>query len=91
MCYLWGSGFKPRLGTYDGAETPVPLRIEIQFGEADILQVAKDILGLTKLNFNECKFGDSTPVTIGFSREVGEILVSNPFVTNPSPQFKYYI
>jgi hypothetical protein len=91
MCYLWGSGFKPRLETYDGAETPVPLRIEIQYVEADILQVAKDILGLTKLNFNECKFGDSTPVTIGFSRDVGEILVSNPLIDEPSQQFKYYI
>lgn len=91
MCYLWGSGFKPRLGTYDGAETPVPLRIEVQYGEADILQVAKDILGLTKLNFNECKFGDSTPVTIAFSGDVGEVLVSNPLIKDPSPQFKYYI
>jgi hypothetical protein len=91
MCYLWGSGFKPRLATYDGTETPVPLRIEVQFGEADITQVAKDILGLTKLNYNECKFGDSLPVTIAFSGEVGEILVSNPLIKDPSPQFKYYI
>src|SRR5262249_30211903 len=33
---LWASGFKPRLGTYDGWETPVPLRIDVQHGEADI-------------------------------------------------------
>jgi len=91
MGYLWASGFKPRLGTYDGLETPVPLRIEIQYGSADIIQVATDILGLTKLNFNECKFGDSAPVTIGFSDAVGEILVSNPLITNPNPRFKYYI
>jgi hypothetical protein len=91
MGYLWASGFKPRLGTYDGLETPVPLRIEIQYGGAEILQVATDILGLTKLNFNECKFGDSAPVTIGFSDAVGEILVSNPLITNPNPRFKFYI
>jgi hypothetical protein len=91
MGYLWGSGFKPRLGTYDGMETPVPLRIEIQYGETDIMQVATDILGLTKLNFNECKLGDSAPVTIGFSDHVGEILVSNPKLKNPNPRFKYYI
>lgn len=27
--YLWASGFKPRLGTYDGSEIPAPLRIDV--------------------------------------------------------------
>lgn len=90
-CYLWTSGFKTFLGTYDGWEIPVPLRIDLQYGNADITQIATDILGLTKLNYNECKYGDSNPVTIGFSDAVGEILVSNPTVRKPSPKFKYYI
>ncbi len=89
--YLWTSGFKSFLGTYDGWEIPVPLRIDLQYGTADITQIAKDILGLTKLNYNECKYGDSNPVTIGFSDAVGEILVSNPTIRKPSPKFKYYI
>ena len=89
--YLWASGFKPFLYTYDGLETPVPLRIDIQYGDSPLIQVAKDILGLTKLNYNECKFGDSRPVTIGFSNAVGEILVSNPEVKEASRRFKFYI
>jgi len=89
--FLWASGFKPRLGTYDGTETPVPTRIAIEHGKAEIEQVATDVLGLTKLNYNECKFGDARPVTIGFSGAVGEILVSNPTVKNPNPRFKFYI
>jgi len=89
--YLWTSGFKPFLRTYDGWETPVPIRIDIQHGDESIVQVATDILGLTKLNFNECKYGDSNPVTIGFSNAVGEILVSNPKLRDPSPKFKFYI
>lgn len=89
--YLWANGFKPRLGTYDGWETPVPLRIDVQHGDADIAQVSTDILGLTKLNYNACKLGDSEPVTVGFSDAVGEILVSNPTVTSRSPKFKFYI
>lgn len=89
--YLYASGFKPRLATYDGWETPVPLRINIQHGEAPIEQVAKDILGLTKLNYNACKLGDSQPVTVGFSSAVGEILVSNPTITERRPNFKFYI
>jgi len=89
--YLWASGFKPRWETYDGSETPVPLRIDIQHGEAHIEQVARDIYGLTKLNYNACKLGDSEPVTVGFSDAVGEILVSNPKIAKRSPSFKFYI
>lgn len=89
--YLWGSGFKPRLRTYDGSEVPVPLGVEIQHGEAAIEQVARDILGLTKLNYNASKLGEFQPVTIRFSNEVGEILVSNRKVGKRHPNFKYYI
>jgi hypothetical protein len=88
---LLGSGFVPRHRQYLGTEVPVPLRIDIQHGDADILQVTEDILGLTKLNFNACRYGDSEPVTIGFSDAVGEILVSNPGTSDAQPLFRYYI
>jgi hypothetical protein len=89
--YLYAAGFKPRLATYDGWETPVPLKIDIQHGEAAIEQVARDILSLTKLNYNACKLGESQPVTVGFSDAVGEILISNPTVKERRPNFKFYI
>lgn len=89
--FLWASGFKPTVLSYDGWEVPNPLRIDIQHGEADIEQVAKDIFGLTKLNYNTCKLGDAMPVTVGFSDAVGEILISNPKVQKISPSFKFYI
>jgi hypothetical protein len=89
--YLWASGFKPSLLTYDGWEVPTPLRIDIEHGDADIEQVALDIFGLTKLNYNTCKLGDAEPVTVGFSDAVGEILVANPTVKATSPSFKFYI
>ncbi|MGD0390039.1 MAG: hypothetical protein ABSC42_13910 [Tepidisphaeraceae bacterium] len=89
--YLWASGFKPELATYDGSDVPVPLSIEVQQGDADIEQVASDILGLTKLNYNACKLGDSQPVTVAFSDAVGEILLSNPGVTHRRAQFRYYV
>lgn len=90
-CYLYCSGFKPRLGTYDGWETPVPLSIRVQYGDAAIETVAKDIIGLTKLNYNACRLGESQPVTVKFSDAVGEILISNPTIRNHRPNFKFYI
>lgn len=89
--YLWASGFKPTILSYDGWEVPVPLRIDIEHGDVDIEQVSRDILGLTKLNYNACKLGDASPVTIGFSDAVGEILISNPNVKYRRPNFKFYI
>ncbi len=88
---LWASGFKPELMTYDGWEVPVPLRIDIQHGDADISQVCRDILGLTKLNYNACKLADAQPVTVGFSDAVGEILIGNPKVSSRRPNFRFYI
>jgi hypothetical protein len=49
--YLWASGFKPSILSYDGWEVPNPLRLDIQHGDADIEQVARDIYGLTKFNY----------------------------------------
>ena len=89
--YLWASGFKASVLSYDGWEMPVPLRIDVEHGEAAVELVARDILGLTKLNYNACKIGDASPVTVGFSNAVGEILVSNPTIKNPRPNFKFYI
>lgn len=89
--FLWTAGHKPRLGTYDGSEVPNPLRIDIQHGDADIQTVAHDIFGLTKLNYNACKLGHSQPVTILFSRAVGEIIVVEAPVESSRPNFKYYI
>ncbi|NPV76634.1 MAG: hypothetical protein HPY59_09710 [Anaerolineae bacterium] len=90
--FLWGSGFKPRLATYDGWELPIPLRIDVQHGEnTPIERVAQDILSLTKLNYNACRLGDAEPVTVGFSDAVGEILISNPKVSKRKPNFKFYI
>lgn len=89
--YLFASGFKPELLTYDGWETPRPLRIDVQHGDGDIRQVCRDIFGLTKLNYNACKIGDSAPVTVGFSDAVGEILITNPSVAARRPNFRFYI
>lgn len=89
--FLWTSGFKPTSIAYDGWTVPVPLRVDIQHGDSEIEVVARDIFGLTKLNYNTCKLGDSMPVTVKYSDKVGEILVTNPGVSVARPQFAFYI
>ncbi|MDR6740986.1 hypothetical protein J2X56_003010 [Herbaspirillum sp. 1173] len=89
---LFTNGFKPRIGTYDGFEVPVPLAITIQHGSADLVQVARDILGLTKLNYNSCQLGEGQPITVKYSDRVGEILLANPGLPRDKwkHNFKYY-
>ena len=89
---LYTTGFVPRVGTYEGFETPVPLSIALQHGEADIQQVAHDILGLTKLNYNACNFGAAEPITIKYSKRIGEILLANRALPVEHRQytFRYY-
>ena len=89
---LFTNGFKARIATYDGFEVPVPLSISIQHGDGDLLQVARDILGLTKLNYNSCQLGEGQPITVKYSDRVGEILLANPGLPPDKwkHNFKYY-
>jgi hypothetical protein len=91
--YLWTRGLVPRLRTYIGRETPNPLSIKICRGAADMTTVLSDVLGLTKLNYNACRFGDGEPVTLKFADAVGEILTAGPVFEGRVPPlpFKHYV
>jgi hypothetical protein len=89
--YLWTNGFAPRLQTYDGKEVPRPLLINICRGVAPIKTVLSDIIALTKLNYNACKFGGGSPVTLRFADAVGEILTAGPLESGAPLSFKFYI
>lgn len=90
--YLWTMRYVTRLRTYAGREVPSPLTIEIARGNADIEQVMADVLGLTKLNYNACIYGDGVPVTLRFADTVGEILTAAPRREDLPPlPFRYYI
>jgi hypothetical protein len=89
--FLWTRGFIPRLNTSSSLEIPNSLRIHIDKGEADIVQVTKDVLALTKLNYNACLYGDGIPVTLRFSDLVGSILTAIDDIGSEVLPFKFYI
>jgi len=90
--YLWTKGYIPRLQTYPGREVPNPIAIDIVQGLADIRVVAKDIMSLTKLNYNACIYSDGLPVTLRFASAIGEILTAGPVASDLPPlPFRYYI
>jgi len=89
--YLWTKGFIPRLQTQIGLETPNCLSVEITRGAADIKQVCKDVLALTKLNYNACIFADGEPVTLRFADSIGEVLTAGKNVKTYLLPFKHYV
>ncbi len=93
--YLWTRGFINELGTYPGREVPKPLAVELVHGDTDLATVMRDLLMLTKLNFNACIFADGSPVTLRFADAVGEIITAIPETRSIGPfvplPFKHYI
>ncbi|OYV46142.1 MAG: hypothetical protein B7X10_05170 [Burkholderiales bacterium 21-58-4] len=89
---LWSLGYVPRLRTYLGWEVPSPLDIDVCRGDPDMETVLNDVLGLTKLNYNSCIYGDGMPVTLRFANAVGEILTAIPSdITYKPLPFRFYI
>jgi len=89
--FLWTKGFIPRFKSQMGLEVPSPLDIRITRGSGDIISVCKDILSLTKLNYNTCIYGDGIPVTLKFADSIGEILTAGRNLHGGVLPFKHYI
>jgi len=89
---LWTSGYVEELGTYQGRETPNPLRVEICGNTtSNIKTVLKDILTLTKMNFNSAVYADGYPVTMRFADAIGDVLMAaSDKDVSPLP-FRHYI
>jgi len=89
--YLWTKGYVPRLQTQMGLETPNPLSVEITKGTHNIEIVCKDVLALTKLNYNACLFADGSPVTLRFANSIGEVLTAGKDIKSDVLPFKHYV
>ncbi|MCE8509207.1 TIR domain-containing protein [Ruegeria pomeroyi] len=90
--YLWTSGFVEHLGTYQGRETPNPLRVEICGQSTSTIEtVMADIMTLTKMNFNSSIFADGFPVSMRFAEAIGDVLMATEGRTIPPLPFRHYI
>jgi hypothetical protein len=75
---LYTFGFIPYLDVYPGPRVPSPLEILEHHGETDIETICREIMSLTKLNWNNAKFCSKAPITIAFARRVGSIIRESP-------------
>jgi hypothetical protein len=90
QCLLFTSGYAPRIRTYPGHRIPKPLLIT-HFGDSEINTVCKEIMGLTKLNWNTTAFSTYLPITLEFSKKVGRILSELPEGKLLQNHYRFYM
>ena len=88
--YLFTTGYMPEWRTYPGPHIPAPVRL-MSNDEVDMHQVASDILGLARMNWNTASMGSAHPVTLFFSRRVGGIMAEVGPNQQPLSSFRYYM
>ena len=90
---LYTTGYIPSLGTYPGATIPEPLGIDIVKSSSNYYTICKDILALTKLDWNTTDFCRREPVTLSVSKKVGEILseLHENDVLDPPHGYRHYM
>lgn len=87
---LYTNGWVESLG-YDHGHVPSPLEVADHRGDSSRMDLLREVLSLTKMNWNSAAFAEAQPITIRFSRQVGEILRELPAGKEALPQYRYYM
>jgi hypothetical protein len=88
---LYTTGYIPIYETFPGVHIPRPIEVSIYEGETTLKKVSQEILALTKLNFNNCNYYDSLPITLRFAQKVGEIIQYMDDESLPPNKYFYYM
>lgn len=91
--FLYTTGFQVDLGDYTyGRHVPSPLFLADHHGhDTPRGKLLREVMILTKLNWNSARLGGLWPITLRFSRRVGDILKEIPPDLEPLPQSKFYM
>ena len=85
--FLYTRGFVNYYDTYPGRYIPSPIEVRLFSYDESPEQICREILMLTKMNWNNTQYDRKFPITIECSRSVGEIL---KYVDeDQTPQIKY--
>lgn len=91
VSYLYTSGYLPELRGYPHGHVPSPLQIADHVGDTSRKQLLREVLALTKINWNSANYAGSMPITLRFARLVGDILREVPAGQEPEPKYKFYM
>jgi hypothetical protein len=76
IVYLKGT--VPFFQVYPGSYIPRAIEFVREEGETRASELARELVGLSKLNFNNTQFDTGDPITVRAARRVGDILKHVP-------------
>lgn len=88
LVYLKGT--VPFFRTYPGMYVPRALEFKCEDSQTRPLEIAKELLSLSKLNFNNTQFDTGDPITIRAARSVGDILKHVAEGQTVQSRFRYF-
>lgn len=89
--FLYSTGYLPRVGQYPHGHVPAPIEIIDHYGDAHPRRIFEEVLALTKLNWNSAGYAETLPITLRFSRLVGDVLREVPADRVPNPRYAFYM
>ncbi len=91
VTHFYTTGYLKSLERYPHGHVPSPIEISDHVGDSPKSKLIKEVLTLTKMNWNSAGFAGALPITLRFARLVGEILREVPTGFEPSPKYKFYM
>jgi hypothetical protein len=88
---LYTHGSVPYYRTYPGLYVPRPVGLRPCSIERPVEAIAREILSLTKLNWNRARMEARMPITLLTARRVGDILRHVPSSVAAAPQYAMYM
>ncbi len=88
---LYTKGSVDFFETYPGMYIPLPLELEIVEGENTPSVLAREILALTKMNWNTTQFDNAVPITLHAADQVGDILKHIGEGDPIHPRYSFYM
>lgn len=77
--------------TYPGAYVPRPIEYRMVQCDSSPSSLGREILALSKLNWNNTQFDGKHPITLGCARNVGDILKYMDYDEVPQVRYAYYM
>ena len=87
---MFTSGYVPWWDEFPGAHIPAPIQIG-SAGLTDIEARSREILTLSKMNWNSSDGITRLPVTLLFAKKVGEIMTELSDNVTPNPSFRFHM
>lgn len=91
VSFLYTTGYIPFLGRFPQGHVPSPLELADHVGDTSRSELLREVLLLTKMNWNSARMYGLMPITVRFARLVSDILREVPEDVAPHPKYKFYI